>query len=157
MTFQVTASVPVTPDVEANIANDAFFPDIIVTTARDLVRLDGTITPARLREGLIEAITSVNDELNTYKLKQLEAGYLTLEDVPTSNIDGINRNIHRYNRAVFCLTKANLIERYRDYDSSGEGNKRADELEPTAGDFRRDYRWAISDLLGIGRTTIELI
>lgn len=157
MTFQVTASVPIAPEVEDDITNDGWFPDIELVTARDAIRLDGTITPLRLREALIEAINSVNDELDTWKQVQITNGHTSLESVPSPTVDGITRNLHRYNRAVFCLAKSNLIERYRDYDSTSEGNKRATELEPGIGDLRRDYRWAVSDISGLSRTTIDLI
>lgn len=152
-----TATSPVTIESETDIENDGWFPDIVLATARDEVRIDGTISAARLRSALIEAITSVNDELNTFKAAQIAAGYTSLGSVPSENVDGISRHTHRYRRAVFCLAKSNLIERYRDYDSTSEGNKRADELEPGIGELRRDARWAISDISGNKRTTIELI
>jgi hypothetical protein len=157
MTFQVTASIPVAPEVETDIANDGWFPAISLATAREVMRIDGTIPTTRLRAALVEAISSVNDELESWKQSKILAGYATFEAVPSLTIDGIKRTLHRYHRAVHCLAKANLIERYRDYDSSNEGNKRADDLETNIDDLRRDYRWAISDLLDIPRFTIELI
>lgn len=156
MSFQVSASVPVTQEAEADIINDGWFPDVVLADARELVRIDGTITSERLRAALIEAIASVNDELDAWKQEKITV-FSSLAEVLCPHLDGISRNIHRYNRAVYCLAKANLIERYRDYDSSNEGNKRADEIEPNIGDLRRDYRWAISDILGILRNTVDLI
>lgn len=157
MSFQVTATIPVTEEAEADIINDGWFPNVILAPARDVIRIDGTITTARLRAALVEAITSVNDELDAWKALQVTAGHNNMAAVPAPTVDNISRNIHRYLRAVYCLAKANLTERYRDYDSSNEGNKRADELDPTVGDLRRDHRWAVNDILGIGRSTIELI
>ncbi|MCO1344221.1 head completion/stabilization protein [Burkholderia multivorans] len=55
------------------------------------------------------------------------------------------------------LAKATLIERYRDYDTTGDGARRADELEPQSDELRRDARWAISDIVGRPRVTVELI
>ena len=156
MNFQTTASVPVTQEAEDDIENDGWFPDVVLADARVQVRIDGTITSPRLRAALVEAMATVNDELDAWKL-QKNVIYLKLEDVPCPLLDGISRNIHRYNRAVYCLAKANLIERYRDYDSTSEGNKRADEVETNVDDLRRDYRWALSDILGISRTTVDLI
>jgi hypothetical protein len=151
------AQTPVDDWDEDDIANDGFFPDIVMADARKTMRVDGTITSERLRHALVEAMGSVNDELESWKLQQTEAGRATMAAVPCTLLDGISRNLHRYRRAVYCLARANLIERYRDFDSSGEGNKRADDLEPAIGDLRRDARWAINDILGILRTTIELI
>jgi len=157
MSFQVTATVPTAEETEANITNDGWFPDINLTTIRDLTRLDGTITSARLRESTISAILTVNSELDAWKQTQLAAGNASLAAIESLSIDGISYNIHRYLRAVYCLSKASIIERYRDYDSSNDGNKRADELEPTVGDLQRDARWAINDILHLSRSTIELI
>lgn len=36
------------------IANDAFYPDVSLEHARDTMRLDGTVTDARLRHELLD-------------------------------------------------------------------------------------------------------
>lgn len=143
--------------VETAIANDGFFPSINPVDARDAMRMDGTVTAERLRNSLIDAISSVNDELAAWKAAQNVAGHATLADVPAGTVDEISVHLHRYKRAVYAMSKANLIERYRDFDSTNSGNKKADQMENPIDDLRRDARWAISDILGIGRTTVELI
>jgi hypothetical protein len=65
--------------------------------------------------------------------------------------------VHRYRRAVYSTAGAELAERYRGFDATGSGNANADQLTPTIDEYRRDARWAISDILGLGRTTVELI
>lgn len=159
MSFITPAPVqtPIETPVESDIENDGFFPDISLTDARSIVRIDGTITPERLRHALVEAAAAVNDELIAWKQQQLANGYTKLEEVPASRIDGESVLLARYLRSVFCQAKANLTERYRDYDSTSDGNKRADESETTIDDLRRDARWAISDILGKSRTTVDLI
>lgn len=142
---------------EAVLVNDGFFPNIDPADLRKSQRLDGTVTYERLLHALIEAIASVNDELAAFKAAQILAGYATLAAVPASTINDISINVHRYQRAVFATAKADLTERYRDYDSTGAGNKLADQMETPIDDIRRDARWAISDILGIGRNTVELI
>ncbi|NSX15628.1 head completion/stabilization protein [Cupriavidus taiwanensis] len=139
------------------IANDGFFPDIDVDQASAAMRQDGTVTPDRLRAALIEAALSVNAELAGWKAAQQAAGHASLESVPAAQIDGRSANLHRYLRALYCQTRAGLIERYRDYDATAAGNKTAEALLQAVEDLRRDARWAISDLLGITRTTAELI
>lgn len=143
--------------VETAIANDGFFPSINPVDARDAMRMDGTVTAERLRNSLIDAISSVNDELAVWKAAQIAAGHATLTAVPASTVDAISAHLHRYKRAVYAMSKANLIERYRDFDSTNAGNKKADQMENPIDDLRRDARWAISDILDIGRTTVELI
>ncbi|WP_415583028.1 head completion/stabilization protein [Cupriavidus taiwanensis] len=139
------------------IANDGFFPAIDVDQASAAMRQDGTVTPDRLRAALIEAALSVNAELDSWKAAQQAAGHATLDAVPAARIDGKSANLHRYLRALYCQARAGLIERYRDYDATAAGNKTAEALLQAVEDLRRDARWAISDLLGITRTTVELI
>lgn len=55
------------------------------------------------------------------------------------------------------MTKANLIEHYRDFDATGDGHKAADKLELSADDLYRDARFAIRDIIGQSHTTVELI
>ena len=142
---------------KATIANDGFFPDIDPEEVRAAHRLDGTVTPERLRHSLIEAIASTNRELGAWKAAQILAGYQTLDAVPADMLDGESVQLSRYRRAVYSTAKASLSERYRDYDSTAAGNKKADEMENPIDDLRRDARWAINDILGISRTTVELI
>ncbi|MBP0633282.1 head completion/stabilization protein [Cupriavidus sp. AcVe19-1a] len=139
------------------IANDGFFPDIDVDQALAAMRQDGTVTPDRLRAALIEAALSINAELAGWKASQQAAGHATLLAVPAAQIDGKSTNQHRYIRALHCQARAGLIERYRDYDATAAGDKAAEALLQAVEDLRRDARWAISDLLGITRTTVELI
>lgn len=143
--------------IEGRITNNAFFPDIELAALQDAMRLDGTVTEPRLRAAAIEAVISVNGELQGLRLEQQALGRATLADVPAEVVAGESVQIHRYRRAVYCLAKANLIERYRDFDSTHDGHKRADELESPIDDLRRDARWAIRDILGRSRSTVELI
>ena len=52
---------------------------------------------------------------------------------------------------------AELAERYRGLDTTGTGQGAADQQTTSADEYRRDARWSISDILGIPRTTVELI
>lgn len=139
------------------LANNGFFPNIDLQDLQDAMRLDGTVTMPRLKHAAVEAITSVNGELRDWRLRQEGLGFAALADVPAEEIDKESVQLARYRRAVYCLTKANLTERYRDFDATHDGHKRATELESPIDDLRRDARWAISDLLGRARNTVELI
>ncbi|MFP3499126.1 head completion/stabilization protein, partial [Pseudomonas sp. SIMBA_059] len=90
----------------------------------------------------------VNDELRSALAAWRDAGITCLADAPADQLDGESVRLQHYRRAVYCLAKATLIERYRDYDTTGDGARRADELEPQGDELRRDVRWAISDIIG---------
>lgn len=140
----------------ATVQNDGFFPDIELDQLRDAMRLDGTVTAARLRNATIEAVIAVNDELAAWKAAKLAAGVVTLGEM-LPKIGGESVHKTRYLTAVYRMTKADLSERYRNFDATKSGDAKADELEDTIGDDRRAARWAIRDLLGVSRVTVELI
>lgn len=155
MSFAVTT--PPTEYTETEIDPGPFWPKIDPAEIRAAQRIDGTIAPQRLKEALYDAIASVNGELRDWKEARLAAGDATLADVEADRIDDESIPVLRYRRAVGCLAKASLVERYRDFDSTGRGDKKADVQENPIDDLRRDARWAISDILGIGHSTVELI
>lgn len=156
MSFLANPPAPA-PAAEKPLANDGWFPNIDLVELRATARLDGTVTADRLRYSALAAITSINGELAGYKAAQLTLGHARLEDVPCTRIADLPIQVVRYLRAVYSYVQADLVERYRDFDTTGAGDKAADKLEARANDLRRDVRWAISDLLGIRRTTVELI
>jgi len=77
--------------------------------------------------------------------------------VPASSLNGTSALVQRYLRAVRCLAAANLVERFRSFDTTNDGHLYADRLDATIDDLRRDARWAVRDILGQRRTTVELI
>lgn len=156
MNFIANPPAPAATD-ETPLANDGWFPEIDLAKLRATARLDGTVTPARLRYSAVQAVLSINRELGVYKEAQRALGHETLEAVPAPKIDGVSAQLAHYLRAVYSTVQADLIERYRDFDTTGAGDKAAEKLELRTCDLRRDVRWAISDFLGIGRTTVELI
>jgi hypothetical protein len=139
------------------ITNDGFWPDIDVVQMRKSIRLDGSITDARIEVVTVNALIQVNGELALICAAHTANGYASLADVPTTEINGESKFVHLYRRAIYCSVGAELAERYRSYDSSVEGNKNADELTPSVDEYRRDARFAIRDLLGVGHSTVELI
>ncbi|AMP13376.1 phage head completion family protein [Collimonas pratensis] len=142
------------------VENDGFYVDIHLPQMRDAVRLDGTVTDVRLREAVIAAILHVNYELRDWKLLQIAAGYASLAAVPADRIDRESVLISLYRRAVYCSAKADLIERYRDYDSTASSlsdKKMMEALDNAPGDQRRNAHWAIADIIGRSHLTVELI
>lgn len=148
------AGTPAAP--AGTVANDGFFPDINLAELRETVRLDGTVTLARLRDAVIAAVIAVNDELQDWKAAQVAAGAEDLAAIGPQ-IGGIGVKHSLYLAAVYRSAKADLAERYRDMDTTKDGEAKADQVDETIGDHRRAARWAIRDLLGRPRSTIELI
>ena len=154
MTFVATANPPIAAD-DAQVANDAWFPAVPATRVREVCRLDGSVTPARLGEAISNAMDSVNRELQAYKAEQMAAGVANLAEA------GDGRQPGRYLRAIYAHIQAELAEVYRDIDTTPHSDSKAERLreryEVKVDEHRRNLRWAIADLLGRQRTTVELI
>ena len=145
------------PATTADVSSDAFWPVVRMAHLREAVRLEGNITNERLRDAVIAAVVAVNDELAAWKAAKEANGYAALADVPAPRIDGESRLVQLYRRAVYCAVGVEITARFRSYDATAQGNQRADDLEPSITDQRRDLRYAISDILGSRRVTVGLI
>lgn len=155
MTFIATPKTKPTDD--KSISSNEFWPAISLSDFRSVMRLDGTVTNERLKHAVVSSIQSVNKELKTWQLTQKANGYSILEDIPAEQIDNKSELLHLYERAVYCFAKANLLERYNDFDTTAKGTKDNIELSDSADSFRRDGRIAIRDILGQNHVTVELI
>lgn len=140
------------------IINDDWFPNLALSTIRDILRIDGTVTDARLREAARNAISDINRRLAAFKAQHQASGIQSLADVPGGGtIDGEPRYALIYRRAVCCLIKAELIERYRDFDATDSGMRRVADLGPAIDELRRSATWAVRDILGQPHVIAELI
>ncbi|NWN46900.1 head completion/stabilization protein [Pseudomonas sp. MAFF 301514] len=148
------ASGPVTG---GHINTDPFWPSIDLEQLRATLRIDNSVTPARLETAVIAAAINLNRELKLWKAKQQAAGYTTLAGVPDDKINEVSVQTHLYRRAIEAGTGAEVCERYCDYSATNTGSDKAEKTTPTIDDYRRDLRWAVRDFLGISRTTVELI
>lgn len=156
MSFLATQSPPAAAD-EPPITNDGWFPDVDPQAVRAQARLDGTVTKERLHQVLVIAMADVNRELAAYKLQWLAEGVNGLAQVPGPDLAGERVWSVYYRNALIAHVQANLAERYRDFDTTGAGDKKAEELEATADSHRRNLRWSISALTGRPNCTVELI
>jgi hypothetical protein len=160
--FNAIAAPSITPEpnppaASLMVENIAWFPAIDLAAMREAVRLDGTVTHARLRSAVIDAIDEVNRELSTWRSMHQAAGVESLAELDADKIGGESVQLARYRRAVYFLARADLTEKYRDFDSTKSGAHDADERETTIDADRRNARNAINDMRGVARTTIELI
>lgn len=146
-----------TSPAEGEIDSTPFWPAISLPDLRDTVRLDGTVTTARLKHAVIDAITSVNRDLADWRRAREAEGVATLAAVPGEVINGESAYLHSYRRAVYALTRANLLERYTDYSATGDGVKGANAKIISSDDLYRDARFAIRDILGTTHITVALI
>lgn len=142
------------------ITNDGFFPDIDLAAMRDAIRLDGTVTDSRLTAATVDAIIFVNDQVKDLKVSAQSAGHSSMAAIPAAQVNQQSVLISHYLRAVYCTAKADLIERYKDYDTTAtslDDKKLVGFLANGPDEERRNAAWAISKLMGRHHVTVELI
>jgi hypothetical protein len=155
--MSLIANEPSTTPADATITNDGFWPDIVVNDAKLAMRLDGTVTDARLTQALVAAVIEVARDVSAWQAIRVSLGYATAEAVPSPTIGGKTVIVQSYLRAVYCYAQADLIERMSDFDTTAQHQRTAQWLECTPDQLRRDAIWAITALMGRSRTTVELI
>jgi len=153
-----TAVVPNSPAVvEAVVVNDGWFPNIDPVQLRNEYRIRASVTPERLRKAIIGAIIKAGNQLEAWQAERIALVPTGLIDVPAKTIDGESRYVLLYQRAIGSYTKAELVEEYRDTDTTTAGQRDVDDLEPSIAELRRDGLYAIRDILGRPRVRSELI
>lgn len=145
------------PVQDITISSTPFFPAVSLKRYREEMRQDGTVKDERLKPAIAYAIVEANRELHRWSLAQQARGYTALANIPADQVNGESELIALYYRAVFCLTKASLTERYRDINTTASGNKKAEAMEPAIDDYWRDAQWALQRLQGQTHTIVELI
>lgn len=148
---------PEAPSEGEIVEADAWFTGLDLGDMRKELRIDDTVTSIRLRYAVRAAMVTVMNDLLAWQGDQIFAGHESLEAVPAAQVDGESRMVIAWRRAVYCFAKAELIERYRDIDTTASGEKKLDGLDPAIVELRRDGSHAIRDILGRLRTTVELI
>lgn len=88
---------------------------------------------------------------------QIDAGYESLAEIPASPVNGTSVKVWRYKNAVYSLTKALLIEGYRDIDTTSKGEDHAAALSTQIDTLWRDVRWSIRDIRDESRGPAELV
>ena len=136
-----------------NLNSGDFWPVISLDELRADLRLDGSVTDVRLKNAAMYSIIDTNR-----LLLSLMGKAPTLAQLGTEKINDKPYSVILYFQAVSAGTGAKIIEKFRSYDSSQEGEKRAEQEQgKTIDEYRRDQRWAIRDLLGMTHVTVELI
>ncbi|HFR1282728.1 TPA: head completion/stabilization protein, partial [Shigella boydii] len=126
-----------TDDGDTRISAGAFWPDIVLRELRLAVRLPGRVTTSRLLHTATGAVAHVTRELEAWQQEQQAAGHQTLADVPAPVINGESVNLWHWRNAVYTATRALILERYRDADTTDKGDRRADALDIQTSDLWR--------------------
>ncbi|WCM29184.1 head completion/stabilization protein [Sphingomonas sp. QA11] len=157
--FNCTPSIipPASTDAEPIITNDGWFPDVDPVAFRKQMRIRDSVIAERLREAILYALVAIGNNLADWRAARAAEGAATLADVPAAQLGGENRYVILYRAAIGAEAKARLVERYRDTDLTGAGQRQVSDLDESVGELRRDAIHAVRDILGRTHTSIELI
>mgnify|MGYP000538252473 CR=1 FL=1 len=134
------------PVIDTNVKNlHPFFPDLSTKEFADASRLDGSVTPERMKQALLFAMAKVNRELDSLRFPQVLPIFRSLSEYDERLQ---TNNVFLYKTAVWNEARASLTEHYRDFDSTSDSTKRGDLLTPQIDAYRRDVRHAINLILG---------
>lgn len=155
----VRTTPPSDPAPLGTVNAGAWWPVVDLAALRDAMRIDATVTPPRLLTAVQEALATTVGLLSAWGSKRQDEGHASLAVVPALQIGGESVNVQRFRRAVYCHAKANLLERYSDIDTTGRERRKDqdDARDNQAEQHRRDATWAVRDILGHTRLTVELI
>lgn len=157
MSFVALPASPTSPE-DSVVAGDLWYPDIDCNAMRDALRITDQVTHARLVGAIEGGLLTVEGELAYWRALQEADGATNLAAVEQDRtIGGEHRLTLLYIRAVRFHAAAELAELHRDLSATTEGQTRAEPQLLTAEDYRKLATAAIRDILGVPRTTVELI
>lgn len=139
------------------ITNADFWPDLDGQHLRAAMRIDSSVTDDRLDQATVNAMIEANRELAAYRTARKAEGHATLAEVPGEQINDESELLHLYRRIVYCRALAELIERYRSYDTTNSGEQKVTEEQTSPDQLRRDARFALRNILGVSQNTVELL
>lgn len=150
-------SSPPAPDPADQVAGDAFWPAVSISEFRDAYGIAKAVTDTRVRDALRAGMLHVRRELRGWKAGHVAAGATALANVESEEIDGVPAAELLYRRAVCCVAAADLGESHNEISATADGRDRIAEEITAADELRRSATHAIRDILGVTRTSVELI
>ncbi|HHX2533191.1 head completion/stabilization protein [Neisseria sp. P0009.S001] len=144
---------------QSEIISGTFWPRIDLSDLRNVMRIDTNVSSSRLYHAAIDGVAHVNGQLRAWK-KQAQQNSISLLhelDDPEDYINGESVRVSYYRRAVYCYTKAILLETWADAEATGKSGERAEAKQNQAEDYRREAHFAVASLMGKSRCDSELI
>lgn len=154
-----TASHPAAGSAEDTIAAlDGFWPVVLLSEYRAHYRDDHTRSDAEVKTVLHQAVQTITGELSAWVAKHKAAGKTSHTQTGQVSDRGVPINLAAsYKAAVYHEAKAQTLELWQDFDSTGKGSDRSEQLLPRIIASRRLSHNAIADILGRTRGSVRLL
>ena len=159
MSSMIATGGPASPPGRDHIPNSPWWPTVSFCAYREASRIDRTANDAQAFKQLTEAVARVNGQISGWFSNQmaLTPGLTCLVDLPAPDHQAVDYYEARYLRAVHSAADALLAEDFRDFDTTAEGDRRADAMEGRIDAYRRESHNAIADITGLPRRRVELL
>ena len=159
MSSMIATGGPANPPGRDNVPNSPWWPSVSFAAYRAASRIDRTASDPQAYKQLSEAVARVNGQIAGWFGNQiaLNPAITCLQDIPAPAHQAVDYFEARYLRAVHSAADALLAEDFRDFDSSAEGDRRADAMEGRIDAYRRESQYAIADITGQSRRRVELL
>lgn len=112
---------------------------------------------AKIHHALVVAASIATLELTEWREGQISKGHNTLAGVPADTVGGVSVKIIDFKQAVYCRAKASLLDTYREIDTTPAASTKIELGFETACQYRKKYYDAMRRIMGLSRSTIELI
>lgn len=157
MTSFIPTTPPETDPAEDSIPNLPFWPALSLAAFRQGYRVDTVVSADEAKQRIATAARQVNAELAVWQATQELAGSATLADVASPLYGEQSAHVASYLDAVYHHAKALVIQDNRDTDTTKSGHNRADAMDDQADIALARSRSAVRAILGVSRSTVELI
>ena len=139
------------------LQNSAFFPDLDLKAFIDTYRIPSDHPIALVEEQVYLAMGTINKQLDIYRAAQIALGYDTLAAVPADEMGGKSIQIRRYERAVFALAKAKLLQDFATVIRKKEAENLGKEAPEREEKYREFSTQAVREILGKSAISVELL
>ncbi|WP_163832241.1 head completion/stabilization protein [Spartinivicinus ruber] len=140
----------------AVITSEAFYPTVSVGEFQQHYRLH-EYTEDLIESELIQAVITINGQLEAFKNQLIKKGYKTLAERPSPDLNGQHRDVFLYQRAVMSLAKAHVLKQYQVIFTSEKAEHVAKTNEDTYDFWLAISQRSLCQLQGQSFITAELL
>lgn len=139
------------------LENIPFYPNIAPEAFRGAMNIDSTVEIEWVNASLQLSMMEINAELSEWQAEQELLACTSIADTTSVVYGTENKNQRLYLLAVQHLAKARILEGMRNFDSTAEGIRKAEDMGSAIDAHRRESRRAVRAIMGKTGTVVELI
>lgn len=151
----VVARQPLHPD--SSIGGNGFFPELSLDDFQRAQRVDSSAPLEVLRDVFASAITRVQRAALAWQCDQINAGYLTLADMPADHVGNESVLVIAYRLAVYLRVKGELLKYFANQSLSEKGSQDFEQKSKQADWYFNQSARELRVLIGKPATRVSTI